>query len=170
MYWNKNCVNIFSNGKKNCVNMCTKGRRREETFFWWSLGFNTLCRGCSSHTTLLDCCIPGKKSQRRSIEDLNFLIESKSCASIQLYYVISSNKYYPLFLIRFLLYYFNFHVFEPTIYICFWIFVNSWKTIIGFYLIEYANCSFFYCSIVLKNNWSLFGLFIYFFFWSNTFI
>ena len=62
MYWNK-----------NCVNMCTKegeGRRRS---FGGVLGFNILCRSCSSHTTLLDCCIPEKKSQRRFAPILSFV-------------------------------------------------------------------------------------------------
>ena len=53
-----------------CAQREGKGRRRS---LGGVLGFNTLCRGCSSHTTLLDCCISEKKSQRRSAPILSFV-------------------------------------------------------------------------------------------------
>ena len=43
-----------------------EGRRRS---FGGVLGFNTLCRGCLSHITLLDCCILKEKSQRKFAHD-----------------------------------------------------------------------------------------------------
>ena len=45
---------------------------KEEYFSSEDLSFNTLCRGCLGHETLLDYCILEKTSQRRSTLILSF--------------------------------------------------------------------------------------------------
>ena len=90
-----------------------------------ALGLNTLCRGCSSHTTLVGLLYPGRDKSETVCTDykvqptkgLNFLKESECRASVQIVlcisflYINNIQKYYSVFLcIIFIII-----VFAPTI-------------------------------------------------------
>ena len=63
----------------------------------WNLGLNTLCRGCSSHTTLVELLYPrGDKSKKvctgyksQPTKGLNLLKESECRVSVQIVLCIS---------------------------------------------------------------------------------
>ena len=90
-----------------------------------ALGLNTLCRGCSSHTTLVGLLYPrGDKSETvctdykvQPTKGLNFLKESECRASVQIVlcisflYINNIQKYYSVFLYVI----FIIIVFAPTI-------------------------------------------------------
>ena len=75
-----------------------------------TLGLNTLCRGCSSHTTLVGLLYPGRdKSEKvytgyknQPTKGLNLLKESKCRASVQIVlcisflYINNIQKYYSV--------------------------------------------------------------------------
>ena len=134
-------------------------------------------RGCSSHTTLLDCCIPEEKSQRMSAPILSFVnwgLEFPYREQVLCLNPIILCNFFQLILsiifnsVSVVLFQFS-CIWTNNLYLL----LNFCQFLKNHYRILFdrvCKLFIFYCSIVLKNNWSLFGLFIYFFFWSNTFI